>query len=117
MLYKVLYVLVKYLLESVAICVAIYLVNKNIKLSELMALTLTITASIIVLETFSPTILTSMRHGMGLGIGYNQVTGGGVETFDQQLSGNMEVLAGTPTEVINSMTYDNSNVTPYIKEL
>jgi len=69
---------VVYLLEGLAIAVCVFLTTKkSLTIGEILMLSLTITAVIIILDTFSKEVLKGTRQGMGLGIGVNQVLGGG----------------------------------------
>jgi len=69
---------VVYLLEGLAIAVCVFLTTKkSLTIAEIGMLSLTITAVIIILDTFSREVLKGARQGMGLGIGVNQVLAGG----------------------------------------
>ena len=69
---------VVYLLEGLAIAVCVFLTTKkSLSVSEIGMLSLTITAVIIILDTFSREVLRGARQGMGLGIGVGQVLAGG----------------------------------------
>ena len=98
---NLLHKIIKYVLEALAISVAIFLTNKKVGVSELLLLTVTIMATIVVLETFSPVIMNSMKQGMGLGLGYNQVAGG-EETFDSILPYDTDKYSGTPDIIMEN---------------
>ncbi len=93
------YRVLKYLVESLAISIAIYLTSKNTNPIEIIFLTLTITAVIIIFETYSPKILSSMKQGIGLGIGLNQTLVGGGSGIDSDI----DYLAGTPNIILDNM--------------
>lgn len=118
------YKLAKYVLEALAISVSIFLTNKKVKANELLLLTITIMASIILLETFSPSIMTAMKQGMGLGIGLGQVGmlgGGGGSGSGAVNEGFLgaemdKSFAGVPNDILNSMTMPMNDIKPYEKE-
>ncbi len=80
--------LVKYVLEGLAVAVAaFYIPRKNMNLQEVALIALTAAATFAVLDMFSPYVGSSARQGAGFGIGYNMVTGGGIEGFDEGFEG------------------------------
>ncbi len=77
--------LVKYVLEGLAVAVAaFYIPRKNMNLQEVALIALTAAATFAVLDMFTPYVGASARQGAGFGIGYNMVTGGGIEGFDEE---------------------------------
>jgi hypothetical protein len=77
--------LVKYVLEGLAVAVAAFFIpRKNINVQEIVLIALTAAATFAVLDMFTPFVGTSARQGAGFGIGYNMVTGGGLEGFDAE---------------------------------
>ncbi len=84
--------LVKYVLEGLAVAVAaFYIPRKNMNLKEIALIAITAAATFAVLDMFSPFVGVSARQGAGFGVGYNMVTGGGIEGFDEQVAGAEEV--------------------------
>ncbi len=83
--------LVKYVLEGLAVAVAaFYIPRKNMNLQEVALIALTAAATFAVLDMFTPYVGSSARQGAGFGIGYNMVTGGGIEGFDEGFEGEAE---------------------------
>ena len=80
--------LVKYVLEGLAVAVAaFYIPRKNMNLQEVALIAITAAATFAVLDMFTPFVGSSARQGAGFGIGYNMVTGGGIEGFDEGQEG------------------------------
>jgi hypothetical protein len=80
--------LVKYVLEGLAVAVAAFFIpRKNISLKEIAMIALTAAATFAILDMFTPFVGTSARQGAGFGIGYNMVTGGGIEAFEGEVEG------------------------------
>jgi hypothetical protein len=76
--------LVKYALEGLAVAVAaFYIPRKNMNLKDIALIALTAAATFAVLDMFSPFVSVSARQGAGFGVGYNLVTGGGLEDFEE----------------------------------
>ncbi len=76
--------LVKYALEGLAVAVAaFYIPRRNLNLKDIVLIALTAAATFAVLDMFSPFVSVSARQGAGFGIGYNMVTGGGLENFEE----------------------------------
>ena len=86
---------IKYLLEGLAVAVAMYLVQKNkTNIRELIIIALTASATFAVLDQFSPYTSSGARQGSGIGIGASVVGGsadamGGynIEGFDDSEEG------------------------------
>jgi hypothetical protein len=75
----------KYILEGLAVAVAAFFIpRKNINAQEIILIGLTAAATFAVLDYFSPFVGASARQGAGFGIGYNMVTGGGLEGFEEE---------------------------------
>ena len=76
--------LVKYALEGLAVAVAaFYIPRRNLNVKDIVMIALTAAATFAVLDMFSPFVSVSARQGAGFGIGYNMVTGGGLENFEE----------------------------------
>lgn len=73
--------ILKYLLEGLAIALAIYLVNKNIKPKEILMISLVGAVTFAVLDLFAPNVGSGARLGAGFGIGAKHVGFG--EHFQQ----------------------------------
>jgi hypothetical protein len=72
--------LVKYVLEGLAVAVAAFFIpRKNVNLKEIVMIGLTAAATFALLDMFTPFVGTSARQGAGFGVGYNMVTGGGMD--------------------------------------
>lgn len=66
--------LIKYLLEGLAVAIAINVIPKQkIELMEVAMISLTAAATFLVLDAFAPNIGVGARKGAGFGIGLNQV--------------------------------------------
>ena len=79
--------LVKYALEGLAVAVAaFYIPRRNLNLQDIALIALTAAATFAILDMFSPFVSVSARQGAGFGIGYNMVTGGGLENFEEGFS-------------------------------
>lgn len=81
------------LLEGIAVTGAIYLISKKkLNMGEMMTLALTLTASLMILDLFSPIIGAGMRHGAGFGLGYGQVAGGSMpkQYYDEHTDPSVE---------------------------
>jgi len=65
-----------YLLEGIAITIAIYLITKKtIHVTEIVTLAVSIVVTSIILDIFAPSVSAGMRQGSGFGLGYMQVAG------------------------------------------
>jgi hypothetical protein len=83
--------LVKYALEGLAVAVAaFYIPRKNMNLRDIALIALTAAATFAVLDMFSPFVGVSARQGAGFGVGFNMVTGGGLEGFEEGLEEGFE---------------------------
>lgn len=62
--------LVKYLIEGFVIVLVLrWLPKNNLNFNEIATITLTITATLIMLDSYSPTVSTGYRNGIGLALG------------------------------------------------
>lgn len=72
--------IVTYLLEGVAVTIAIYLIALNAKtqlqVKELITLALTVGVTFMILDLFAPAVSQGARQGAGFGLGFKQVGGG-----------------------------------------
>ena len=69
----------KYLLEGLAVSMAVYIISKGkMTYKDTAVLALTVSAVFLVLDVWAPLTGQSARHGSGFGMGYNLV-GGSVE--------------------------------------
>ena len=96
--------LIKYLMEGLAVAVAVYLIpTKKITYQEIVLIALTAGAIFALLDVFSPSIGTGVRQGSGLAIGIQQVSLGtyGVEGFDPTIE------ADVCTNMSGSCTYSS----------
>ena len=127
----ILYDLVKYLVQGLGISLAIYLTNKSINTLDLLMLSLTICAILIIFNIFSPTISNSVQDGIGLGLGLKTAgLGGGLgglgggsslsEHYNDNdsyssalLSKDLEKNAGTSSVILNEFKNGISDVQPY----
>ena len=106
--------LVKYVLEGLAVAVAAFFIpRKNINVQEIVLIALTAAATFAVLDMFTPFVGTSARQGAGFGIGYNMVTGGGLEDFDAegfegQEGGEEALEGGAPAADVQSVASEHS---------
>jgi hypothetical protein len=73
--------ILKYLLEGLAIALAIYLVNKNIKPKEIIMISLVGAVTFAILDLFAPNVGSGARLGAGFGLGAKHVGFG--EHFQQ----------------------------------
>lgn len=65
-----------YLLEGVAITIAIYLIaKKKLQTAEIFTLSLTIGVTFMILDMFAPGVAMGARQGAGFGLGFEQVAG------------------------------------------
>lgn len=68
--------IIAHIIEGIAITAAIYLVTqKSLKIKEIAMLSLTITATFLVLDLFAPAVAGGARQGSGFGLGYTQFAG------------------------------------------
>lgn len=75
--------LLKYLLEGVGVALAAYYIpRRNLNLQEVAMIALTAAATFALLDQFSPSTAAGARQGTGFGIGYQTVTGGVPEGFN-----------------------------------
>ncbi len=66
--------LIRYLLEGVVVGVSVQLIaSKKISVNEIVLIGVTAAAVLSLLDTFSPTISSGARNGMGLGLGLQTV--------------------------------------------
>ena len=66
--------IIKYLIEGFMVAIAAYAIPaRSLNIEEILALTLTATATFAILDTYIPSIGTKTREGAGLGIGLNLV--------------------------------------------
>lgn len=109
--------LILYLLEGLAITVALYLVTKKkLNIKEIAILSLTITATVVILDNFAPLVSKGARQGMGLGIGVSQVSpsmivGGASPTMPAV--NDATAMANVPSDVVGAFSTDTSGVQPY----
>jgi hypothetical protein len=87
--------ILKYLLEGLAIALAIYLVNKNIKPKEILMISLVGAVTFAVLDLFAPNVGSGARLGAGFGLGAKHVGFG--EHFQQ---GEEEVMMPEETDEV-----------------
>ncbi len=91
--------LVKYALEGLAVAVAaFYIPRRNLNLKDIVLIALTAAATFAVLDMFSPFVSVSARQGAGFGIGYNMVTGGGLENFEETAAPEADDVSIAPSE-------------------
>ena len=70
--------LIRYLLEGLVVAIAVQLIaRKKIDVSEVALIGITASASLSLLDAFSPTISSGLRQGAGMGLGLNTVGYGG----------------------------------------
>src|SRR5438132_11150022 len=82
--------LIKYLLEGLAVAVAVYLIPKHaVEANAIALIALTAAAMFAILDTFAPLIAIGARQGAGFGLGIQQV-GFGYEGFDDQYEDGMD---------------------------
>ena len=90
-------VLVKYLLEGMAVALAaFYIPQRKVEVKEIVLISLTAAAVFSILDQFTPSIGTSARQGAGFGIGLNQVGWGSIDggaTQEEKVSCSCEVDA------------------------
>lgn len=68
---------VKYLLEGVAVAIAVAIISKGkMQAKETAILALTVSMVFIILDLWAPMTGQAARHGSGFGMGYNLVGGG-----------------------------------------
>jgi len=66
--------IIKYLIEGFMVAIAAYAIpERSLNIEEIMAVTLTATATFAILDTYIPSIGASTRQGAGFGIGLNLV--------------------------------------------
>ncbi len=66
--------IIKYLIEGFMVAIAAYAIpERSLNIEEILALTLTATATFAILDTYIPSIGASTRQGAGLGIGLGLV--------------------------------------------
>ena len=66
--------MIKYLIEGFMVAIAAYAIpERSLNIEEILALTLTATATFAILDTYIPSIGASTRQGAGLGIGLGLV--------------------------------------------
>ncbi len=66
--------IIKYLIEGFMVAIAAYAIpERSLNIEEILALTLTATATFAILDTYIPSIGSSTRQGAGLGIGLGLV--------------------------------------------
>jgi hypothetical protein len=66
--------IIKYLIEGFMVAIAAYAIPaRSLNIEEILALTLTATATFAILDTYIPSIGAKTREGAGLGIGLNMV--------------------------------------------
>ena len=99
--------LVKYALEGLAVAIAaFYIPRKNLNLQDIALIALTAAATFAILDMFSPFVSVSARQGAGFGIGYNMVTGGGLENFEE-----IENFQGTDADNVSIAPSETSEGT------
>ncbi len=92
--------IIVYLLEGVAITIAIYLITKKqLQYAELFTLGLTIAVTFMILDLFAPSVGVGARQGAGFGLGFQQVAGNPTGMPEQYYGQNCEggVCTNTPT--------------------
>jgi hypothetical protein len=68
--------IIKYLIEGFMVAIAAFAIpERSLNVEEILAVTLTATATFAILDTYIPSIGASTRQGAGLGIGLNLVGG------------------------------------------
>ena len=68
--------IIKYLIEGFMVAIAAFAIpERSLNIEEILAVTLTATATFAILDTYIPSIGASTREGAGLGIGINLVGG------------------------------------------
>ena len=103
--------LVKYALEGLAVAVAaFYIPRKNMNLKDIALIALTAAATFAVLDMFSPFVSVSARQGAGFGVGYNLVTGGGLEGFEEGFEESVEGFEGE--HVVDQPQVEQEEVVP-----
>ena len=66
--------IIKYLIEGFMVAIAAYAIpERSLNIEEILAVTLTATATFAILDTYIPSIGASTRQGAGMGIGLNLV--------------------------------------------
>ena len=66
--------IIKYLIEGFIVAIAAFAIpERSLNIEEILALTLTATATFAILDTYIPSIGASTRQGAGLGIGLGLV--------------------------------------------
>ena len=66
--------IIKYLIEGFMVAIAAYAIpERSLNIEEILAVTLTATATFAILDTYIPSIGASTRQGAGVGIGLNLV--------------------------------------------
>jgi hypothetical protein len=61
--------ILKYLIEGLAVGIACYFVSKKLSWDEIMIISITASATLAVLDLYSPSISGATRLGAGLGLG------------------------------------------------
>ena len=68
--------IIKYLIEGFMVAIAAFAIPaRSLNIEEILAVTLTATATFAILDTYIPSIGASTREGAGFGIGLNLVGG------------------------------------------
>ncbi len=68
--------IIKYLIEGFMVAIAAFAIpERSLNIEEILAVTLTATATFAILDTYIPSIGASTREGAGFGIGLNLVGG------------------------------------------
>jgi hypothetical protein len=105
--------LIKYLLEGLAITVAIYLITKkSLGYAELFTIALTISVTFMILDLFAPSVASGARQGAGFGLGFQQFGAGqdaqGLESPESNQDGGAnlpaEYYGGNPQTQCSSMS-------------